>query len=61
MAAVADKTEAQNAIFTHIVEGLEQASRECGGAARAEAIKNLALAYRLAAGGTQPGSAVLTK
>lgn len=52
--------EAGEAIFDHIVEALAEAKTDCGAAARAEAIKNLAVAYRLVAGGPQPGGSVVS-
>ena len=55
------QTDAKEALFTHIVEALEEAKTDLVAGSRAEAIKDLALAYRLTAGGTQPGSAVLSK
>lgn len=58
---MAEQSEAKEAIFSHIVESLAEVRATCEGATRATAIKDLALAYRLTAGGTQPGSAVLTK
>ncbi|WP_158544481.1 hypothetical protein [Blastococcus sp. TBT05-19] len=58
---MATQGDAKDAIFNHIVEALEEAKETLAASARAEAIKELALAYRLTSGGTQPGSAVLTK
>lgn len=55
------KTEAQNALYDHIVESLEEVKTNCGSALRASAIKDLAMAYRLVSGGPQAGTSVVEK
>lgn len=54
------KIAAREALYTHIVSTLGEAENVLGAAQRASAIKDLAIAYRLLAGGTQPGSSLVS-
>lgn len=53
------KEAAQDAIFKAVQEIVE-GSADLTGSTRAGIVKNAALAYRLAAGGAQPGSVEVT-
>ncbi|WP_158544446.1 hypothetical protein [Blastococcus sp. TBT05-19] len=54
------KDDAQLAVFTE-VKAIIEASKDTLPAHRAEILRKAALAYRLAAGGTQPGGSVVEK
>jgi hypothetical protein len=56
---MAGKTEAQEALFAAITKATAQVARDYPNSSgnQATALESLALAYRYAAGGAQPGSA----
>lgn len=57
---MATKTDAQDALFDAITKTTEEAlGAHASVTARASALRDLALAYRYAAGGQQPGASVV--
>lgn len=58
---VQSKESAQVALFVAITEQVANLSKITSTAARADALAQLALAYRYAAGGAQPGSVTVEK
>lgn len=57
---MASKDEAQQAIFTE-VKAVIEGSKDSPTGHRAEVLRKAAIAYRLAAGGQQPGGSVVEK
>lgn len=57
---MANQTEAQTAIFIEIERQAKSISDGLNSGTQASIIKDLAAAYRLAAGGPQPGGSVIS-
>ncbi len=57
---MASKSDTQNAIWDAIIEVCEDAKSYSGGT-RGQMIRDAAVAYRLAAGGQQPGGSLVAK
>ncbi len=58
MSAADEQVKARIAIYKAITETVEE-SKEFGASVRAGILRDVAYAYRLASGGTQPGSIVV--